>query len=232
MKKWLCLVISLLAALAVLGTLGCVSDQAGQFTQEESRIVAEEYLRSSPTFAFDGIEDSIMLVGTDTMRCPCCWGFEFDFQCATAGYGDRSGQVVAQVITLHTANIVVQEGEVVQATMDGMWDMMQQEILPGESAEIAETITVKVGSSFILSLDSNPTTGYAWSAHFDPEYLELVDTEYEPSSDLIGAGGVESFEFRALQEGDTVITMVYERSWEEGYLQKVVYQVHITEAEA
>ena len=92
-----------------------------------------------------------------------------------------------------------------------------------------EVTEVAVGDSFSYSLDSNPTTGYMWSAHFDPEYLELVDTEYEPSSDLIGAGGVESFEFRALQEGDTVITMVYERSWEEGYLQKIIYEVYITE---
>lgn len=92
-----------------------------------------------------------------------------------------------------------------------------------------EVTEVAVGDSFSFSLDSNPTTGYAWSSHFDPEYLELVDTEYEPSSDLIGAGGVESFEFRALQEGDTVITMVYERSWEEGYLQKIIYEVYITE---
>ncbi len=93
-----------------------------------------------------------------------------------------------------------------------------------------EVTEVAVGDSFSFSLDSNPTTGYAWSAHFDPEYLELADTEYEPSSDLIGAGGVESFEFQALQEGDTVITMVYERSWEEGYIEKAIYNVHITKA--
>ena len=94
-----------------------------------------------------------------------------------------------------------------------------------------EVTEVAVGDSFSYSLDSNPTTGYSWSAHFDTEFLELVDTEYEPSSDLIGAGGIESFEFRALKAGDTEITMVYERSWEEGYIQKALYNVHISKAE-
>ncbi|KPJ53466.1 MAG: hypothetical protein AMJ37_01385 [Dehalococcoidia bacterium DG_18] len=93
------------------------------------------------------------------------------------------------------------------------------------------TIAVEVGDSFLLSLKSNPTTGYAWQVQFDDELLELVDTKFEPSSDAIGAGGVESFEFQALKEGDSEVTMVYERSWEEGYIEKVIFNVHITEAE-
>ncbi len=100
------------------------------------------------------------------------------------------------------------------------------------SSVAGEVTEVAVGDSFSFSLDSNPTTGYMWSAHFNPEFLELVDTEYEPSSDLIGAGGIESFEFRALNVGDTEITMVYERSWEEGYIEKAIYNVHITKAES
>lgn len=94
------------------------------------------------------------------------------------------------------------------------------------------TIAVEVGDSFLLSLESNPTTGYAWQAQFDDELLELVETKFEPSSEAIGAGGVETFEFRGLKEGDTEITMVYKRSWEEGYMEKVILRVHITEAEA
>jgi hypothetical protein len=34
--------------------------------------------------------------------------------------------MVAQVITPHTARIVVQEGNVTSAVMDGSWDMMGQ----------------------------------------------------------------------------------------------------------
>lgn len=94
-----------------------------------------------------------------------------------------------------------------------------------------ETITVEVGDSFILSLDSNPTTGYSWETQFDSSFLELAGTTFEPSSPAIGAGGIESFEFLALEGGDTEVTMVYKRGWEGDYLEIRVFSVRITEAE-
>ena len=238
MKKGLWITIGLVLAIILSGTLGYALSQDGDsdgftpVTEEESQRLAEDYLVSSPTFVFDGIEDTLRLVETHPMLCPFCWEFEFEFQCRHAGYGDRSGQAVAEVITPHTARILVQEGEVVHAIMDDRWDMMNQEMTPSDSGgEIAEAITVEVGDSFILSLDSNPTTGYAWQAQFDDELLELMGTNFVPSSDLIGAGGVETFEFRALKEGHTEITMVYKRSWEEGYIEKMIFSIHVTEAE-
>jgi len=238
MRKWLYLAIGLALVFTLSGTLGYALTQQGgnngftPVTQEESQRIAKDYLVSSPTFAFDGTEDTLRLVNTHTMRCPFCWAFEFEFQCRHAGYGDRSGQAVAEVITPHTAWIMVGEGEVVEAIMDEVWDMMKQEMLAVYSGEAtAETIIAEVGDSFILSLDSNPTTGYVWQAEFDDELLELMGTNFVLSSDLIGAGGIESFEFRALKKGETEITMVYKRSWEEGYIDKVIYSVHITEAE-
>lgn len=231
MKKWLCLGAVLLVALTVLGVLGCTSGKAGECTLEESRAIAEDYLESSPTFAFDGIEGSIVLVGNETMRCPYCWAFEFEFECSHAGYGDRTGQYLAQVITPHTAWVAVHRGEVVQAVMDGVWDMMEQQMVVDLGEQVAETFDTEVGGGFTLSLDSNPTTGYSWTAHFDGQLLQLTACEFEPSSDLIGAGGVETFEFTAVQEGDSTIVMVYERTWEEGYLNKVVYGVHVAGAE-
>lgn len=213
----------LMVVLPLLVTLGCGVTQADQFTVEESGQIAEEYVIDSPTFAFDGIEDSLTLVNTETMRCPCCWAFDFEFECRHAGYGDRTGQMLAQVITPHTARIVVNEGQVVQAVVDEVWDMMTQEILPAS----AGTIETEVGATFLLTLESNPTTGYAWTAHFDEECLELVGSDFEPSSSLLGAGGVESFEFRALKQGTTQVTMFYERSWEQGYIDVASYSVEI-----
>jgi len=237
MKRWLWIIIGLVLAIILSGTLGYALSQDGDnnglmpVTQDESQRLAEDYLVSSPTFVFDGLEDTLRLVDTYTLRCPFCWAFEFEFQCRHAGYGDRSGQAVAEVITPHTARIMVQEGEVVHAIMDDRWDMMKQEMLGVYSGEAAaETIKVKVGSSFFLSLDSNPTTGYAWQAQFDDELLELVQTNFVPSSDLIGAGGVESFEFRALKQGDSEITMVYKRSWEESFIEKMIFSIHITKS--
>ena len=98
-------------------------------SQEESEEIARNYLLNSPTFKFDGMEDSVELVTINQAVCPYCWQFVFKFQCRHAGYGDRTGQIPAEVITSHTASITVDQGEVVSAIMDDQWDMMEQKMI-------------------------------------------------------------------------------------------------------
>jgi len=128
MKKWLFIVIALVLVLALSATLGYALSR-GDPAEKLSSVIAEGYLTSSPTFTFDGMADTLRLVEAERLDCPYCWAFEFEFQCRHAGYGDRSGQALAQVITPHTARIVVQEGDVTQATLDNAWDMIEQEVI-------------------------------------------------------------------------------------------------------
>ena len=100
------------------------------FTQEESLQIAEQFVRNDPTFVFDGIGDSLRLIDTVTLCCPSCWQLVFEFESAHSGYGDRSGQVLLQVITPHKAVITVESGEVKSAIMDERWDMINQQLLP------------------------------------------------------------------------------------------------------
>lgn len=100
-----------------------------QMSEEESRRIAEEFVRNSPTFVFDGIGDTLRLIDTITLRCPYCWQFTFEFDSRHAGYGDRTGQALAQVITHHIGQITVEMSEVKSAVMDGSWDMINQEII-------------------------------------------------------------------------------------------------------
>jgi hypothetical protein len=117
----------------VLLIMGCAcNDGTENNTQppskQESREIAEEFIINSPTFAYDGIAESLELDGTFTARCPACWVFVFKFECSSAGYGDRTGQEVAQVITPHTATIAVQQGEITAAELDEKWDMLKQKL--------------------------------------------------------------------------------------------------------
>ena len=96
------------------------------YTEEGSRKIAEQFLRTSPTFAFDGIEESVALIEVLYPDIEYAWGFVFRFESRHPGYGDRSGRVLAQVITPHEAKINVERGEVVSATIDGRWDMIAQ----------------------------------------------------------------------------------------------------------
>lgn len=100
-------------------------------SREESQQIAEGFLRSSPTFKFDGMENTLKLVSTAVREKPYCWEFEYEFKCRQAGYGDRSGKILAQVITFHRAMIVVQRGEVIYAMLDGRWDILSQKIVKG-----------------------------------------------------------------------------------------------------
>jgi hypothetical protein len=73
--------------------------------------------------------ETLALVNTTTLKCPYCWEFVYQFDCRQAGYGNRMGRMLAQVITPHTATIVVQEGKVTSAMMDSEWDMMGQKLI-------------------------------------------------------------------------------------------------------
>jgi hypothetical protein len=110
-------------------------------TEEGSRELAEEFVRNSPTFRFDGNQVTLELTNTaaftkkeiaagspvgDEIRG---WEFTFYFESAHAGFGDRTGQMLAQVITPHEAAITVEQGEVINAVMDGKWDMIKQEFI-------------------------------------------------------------------------------------------------------
>ena len=103
-------------------------DYPNAVSQEESREIARNYLLNSPTFKFGGMKDTLDLVATYEMICSYCWEFVFEFRCRRAGYGDRTGQILAEVITPHIAGIIVDQGEVVSAIMDEEWNMMRQSL--------------------------------------------------------------------------------------------------------
>ncbi|MFC1910607.1 META domain-containing protein [Chloroflexota bacterium] len=98
-------------------------------TEEESREIAEDFVKNSSTFAFDGIAETFKLINSMEVQDPYNWVFVFGFDSRQAGYGDRTGQMLAQVITPHEAAVTVQLLELKSAVMDDTWDMItQQEI--------------------------------------------------------------------------------------------------------
>ena len=78
-------------------------------------------------------------------------------------------------------------------------------------------IEVDIGQEFIITLESNATTGYRWQlAPLDRDVLVLVDWEYEaPKAYLMGVGGREIRTFRAVGSGETTIRLGYVRPWED-----------------
>ena len=71
-----------------------------------------------------------------------------------------------------------------------------------------------------VSLEGNPTTGYAWevkesgapvlSQEGEPTY-----TEGATDGTLVGGGGTYLFTFAGAEAGTTTVELVYQRSWED-----------------
>ncbi len=142
--------LSLVLALMVTGLFPALTIYAWQnkpveYTEKGAVDLALYYLKNSPTFSFDGMADSVEVLGVDTLRMPWTWEVIISFQCRQAGYGDRTGMMLAQVITPHTMRVVVSEGEVVRAVTDEAYDELNERELPGDdtTAEEAERIALE-----------------------------------------------------------------------------------------
>jgi len=94
---------------------------------EESRRIAEEAVKNAPTYKFDGFD--LQFVSYETLRCPYCWEFTFSFKSRAAGYGDRTGKMLAQVITPHTIRVTVDKGRVTSLVTDQTFDEINQKFL-------------------------------------------------------------------------------------------------------
>jgi inhibitor of cysteine peptidase len=93
-------------------------------------------------------------------------------------------------------------------------------------------IDVGVGEDFKISLESNPTTGYSWTADFNESILKLKEEKDYANSKprLVGAGGRKLFTFEALLPRDTKVTMSYQRPWESESILEESFLIRIAEA--
>lgn len=59
-------------------------------------------------------------------------------------------------------------------------------------------VGLRQGATYDVSLEANPSTGYAWTVTYDQSLLELTARTFQPQSNQLGAPGKEVFTFRAL----------------------------------
>ena len=98
--------------------------------QERAISLATKFIEQAPTFNFDGIPETLELVEALTMESfPEQHIITIRFDSRHAGYGDRADQLLAQVITAHTAEVKVVRDNVVSAVLDERWDELNQEVL-------------------------------------------------------------------------------------------------------
>jgi len=83
-------------------------------------------------------------------------------------------------------------------------------------------VELEQGRILVVTLKSNPTTGYRWEVVENQESIleQMGEAEFKQSDTgeppLVGAGGWEIFRFKAISTGQTSLKLVYHRPWEEG----------------
>ena len=94
---------------------------------------------------------------------------------------------------------------------------------------VDNNITVDKDKTFIVVLDSNPTTGYSWQASFNEAFLRLDNQEFVSQGEpgIVGAGGTETFTFTGLKQGTTDIIFSYLRSWETDAIETKTFTIII-----
>lgn len=102
-------------------------------TQEEQERnealgVAQRFIVTSPTFAFDGDINTLDTEYVGTLESfPPQYMIKLAFDSAHGGFGNREGQMLTQVITHHKMDIIVSEGIVISAVTDETWDELNNQ---------------------------------------------------------------------------------------------------------
>lgn len=87
---------------------------------ERSKEMAQEAAEKAPTYQYDGFD--LKFESSQELTCPNCWEFTFSFSSRHAGYGDRTGQILAQVITPHLVRVNIEDEEVIVVVTDRTFD--------------------------------------------------------------------------------------------------------------
>ncbi|WP_407295851.1 protease inhibitor I42 family protein [Stutzerimonas zhaodongensis] len=78
-------------------------------------------------------------------------------------------------------------------------------------------LSLQSGQMLIVSLPSNPTTGYRWTLReISNEQLKSLGPEVfsSPKTDLIGGDGLSTWRFEAAEAGNGRLYLTYQRPWE------------------
>ncbi len=106
----------------------------------------------------------------------------------------------------------------------------------GSNAHPNKEAELVTGDTLVIELGSNPTTGYRWTekpANSSPEVLKLAKHEYfrhggkGPKGEaIVGAGGVDTWTFKAARTGKATLDFSYSRLWQGG--EKAAWTLRVT----
>lgn len=96
--------------------------------EDQAKMIAEEWIVNAPTYSFDGSDLQFVDYRTDD-EYPSQHILTYTFTSSHGGYGNRTDEMVTQVITNHTIEMTLYDRNVAFAIIDGVWDEREQTML-------------------------------------------------------------------------------------------------------
>jgi hypothetical protein len=98
------------------------------FVNDTYYVLSESFVLNSQTYLFDGF-DLKFDEKLEPDFCEDCFQYVFSFNSTHSGYGNRTNDVLAQVITPHEAIVTIEKQTITKAVLDSEWDMTTQKNL-------------------------------------------------------------------------------------------------------
>jgi predicted secreted protein len=169
---------------------------------------------ASPDFNGDGIVDSAdMCIMVDH------WGEDYPLcDMAPPPFGDGIIDVQDLIVLAEHLFEVYPSAETVEVNED----------------DDGGQVELESGKLLVVTLESNPSTGYQWELLENDESVlkQFGQPEFKPPEisgpRMVGAGGWEIFRFRASSAGQMTLQLVYHRPWEEGVEPLKTFSLQVT----
>jgi hypothetical protein len=157
-------------------------------TEDELKEIASEWITEAPTYSYDGSDLEFVDYNVSPEN-PAQSTLNYTFTSTHGGYGNRSEQIVTQVITEHSIEVMLYNRNVISATIDGVWDEVNQKMLEKTVTMASEEMNCNETPWQIWYAEGNinfftePTEEELMIAYFGTEYnIEVL----EMSSEITG----------------------------------------------
>ncbi|MDD5043614.1 MAG: DUF333 domain-containing protein [Patescibacteria group bacterium] len=179
----------------------CQTGEKDDSAGGESKNIARDWiLANSPTYRFDGA--GLNFMETKSLTCSGCFEHLFSFTSSQAGYGDRTGEILAQMMTPHEIRVETRNGAITSAITDNKYDEIKKELLP----EVREAKSLKI--SLIPQNDSGEAGVAVVAATLNETevLIELASYPLDPQPVYIQKGscaklGEVSYKLNSATEG-------------------------------
>lgn len=184
-------------------TFTVIPESASDKQRNDALGIAQRYIVTVPTFAYDGIINTLNTEHVDVVTTPPPkYLFTFTFDSENTGYGTRQDTEIEKGITHHSTEIMVSEGQVVYAITDKIWDEVNHKLVTKPQTKLGSSNdTVEFNGKVE---DFTSFTGALKSRGLDVKLTEEIpDSFFLVPTKTLSVSGIQLQTYEFTSEHDT-----------------------------